>query len=84
MAIRTPFRASWMTKVKGAELSADYGPAGDGFPPQASRIEVRASVSVLLVRLGGRIVVVRSDFKRVKPYDERFSVRTGPLRTLGF
>ena len=40
--------------------------------------------AILLIPLNATITCERADVRRVKAYDERFSVTLAPLQTLGF
>jgi citrate lyase beta subunit len=84
LKVLAPFRLKVIAKVKGAEISADYTTVDADHPPQASHINVHAKVAVLFGAFDVHQEITRTDFKPVKPYDERFSVKAGPLKTLGF
>ena len=54
------------------------------FPAQLTSIVGRGSGSILFVPVGRGYDLKREDFKRVKPYQERFGVQIGPLKALDF
>jgi hypothetical protein len=84
MGLATPFRIKLVAKIRAVEIAVDYSDVAADFAPAMTKAEVHTDVSFFMVRSIDRVQIVRSDFKRVKPYDERFSVKSGPLKTLGF
>lgn len=84
LGIKGPFRVKLIAKVQSVTIAADYQPVGAGHPPQVYAVTVDAAVSVFFKNVGERIEVRRSGFERVKPYDERFKVKMGPLKAIGF
>jgi len=56
----------------------------DDAGPAIAKVEASGSATVMFVPFGGRAEAMRSEFKRVTPYDDRFVVKPGPLRTIDF
>ncbi|MEY4938973.1 MAG: hypothetical protein RIQ93_708 [Verrucomicrobiota bacterium] len=84
LRLRESFRMKVLAKVKSGDGSLDFSVIDPKFAPALSSMKGDASVSVLFVSVGGTIDLQRSDFKRVKPYNERFGVQIGPLKALDF
>ena len=43
-----------------------------------------ATATILFMKFGGSLDLRRTDFKRVRPYSERFGVKIGPMKALEF
>lgn len=84
LSILSPFRMKLVAKIRGVEICARYTTVDPAHPPQVAAVNVDAKVSVFFANMDEHLQVGRSDYKRVKPFDERFSTKSGPLRTLGF
>lgn len=82
--MEAPLRINLVAKIRGAAISGDYTRIDAEHPPQLTSAAIHADISFLFSKSVQRVVIRRSDFKRVKPYDERFVVRSGPLKSLGF
>jgi hypothetical protein len=80
--LRSPVRAVLLLKLKSGEADVGFATVDPKFAPPVTSIHADGTGSVMFVRVGGSYDQVRSDFKRVKPYDERFEVKLGPLKTL--
>ena len=81
---REPMRVELVAKVSDAVIDCEFGPVDPNFPAVITRETQRATVRVLFVKRVLSFEMVRSDFRRVTPYDERFGVRLGPIRTIQF
>jgi hypothetical protein len=84
LSVLSPFRMKLIAKVKSVEVGARYTTVDAAHPPQVTSVDIDAKVSVFFTNADQLVRIRRSDFKRVKPYDERFTVKSGPLKTLGF
>jgi len=79
-----PYRIKLIAKVKTVETSADYAAVDAEYPPQASTTNTHINGTVLGAKYDVYEQTKRTDFKHVKPYDERFSVNAGLLQIFGF
>jgi hypothetical protein len=82
--LREPMRAKLVLKVKSGDASVEFTTIDPKYPPVMSSIRGEASASILFVNVGGNLEVKRTDFKRVKPYADRFGVQIGPTEALDF
>jgi hypothetical protein len=82
--LRGSFRSKLVVKVKSGEGSLDFEVVDPKYPPALVRVEGDASASLLFVSVGGSVNVKRTELKHVKPFDERFDVQIGTLRSIDF
>lgn len=78
------FRALGVAKVDRIEIKADFATVDPAYAPQPRRIVASAAGRLLFFRMGAAAEMTWGDFKRVKPYDERFDVQIGELKVFGF
>jgi hypothetical protein len=78
------FRAMGVAKIDTIEVRADFRTVDERYAPQPHAIQARGAGRVLFFRVGGAAEIAWSDFKRVKPYNDRFEVRIGELKAFGF
>ena len=84
MQVLDSFRVKAVAKVKRGAVRADFTVVDPAFPSVITHVEGDVGASVLLIPLNATITCERTDVRRVKAYDERFSVTLAPLQTLGF
>ena len=88
MRTRKPIPASrWarsLAKVKSGDGSLDFTVIDPKFGPALTAMRGDAAVTLFFVNIGGTIDLQRTDFKRVKPFNDRFGVQVGPLKALDF
>ena len=82
--LRESFRAKLLVKVKSGEGSLDFDVVDPKHPPTLVAIEGDAVASILFINIGGSMELKRTDFKHVKPFDERFDVQIGTLKAIDF
>ena len=82
--LRQSIREKILLKISEGEGTLDFTVVDPKFPPQLTSIVGRGSGSILFVPVGRGYELKREDFKRVKPYQERFGVQIGPLKALDF
>ncbi|MSU23662.1 MAG: hypothetical protein EXS32_07550 [Opitutus sp.] len=82
--LREPMREKIVLKIKSGEGSVEFSSVDPKHPPQMTVIRGAASASILFVPFGRAYELKREDFKRVKPYGDRFEVKIGPLKALDF
>jgi hypothetical protein len=82
--LRSSLRVAGVVKVKSGEAEILFGRVLPPHGPAITRMEVEGSGSVLFVPMSSRAEATRTDFKRVTPYDDRFTVKPGPLKMIDF
>ena len=82
--LRESMRAAFVVKIKSGEATFLFKPADPKFAPPLTSVRAHGSASILFVPFGGSVAADRTDFKRVKPYGDRFEVQIGPLKALDF
>lgn len=87
-AIDVQLKKSWrvvgVVNVKSGEAHLGFETVKPEHGPTVTSIIGEGRATILLVPVGAKGEVKRSDFKRVTPYDERFNVKIGPLKTIDF
>jgi hypothetical protein len=81
---RERFRVGLVVNVKGGEARLDFSPVLPDAGPAVTAITARGAATVMMVPVGGRVEITRTDLRRVRPYDERFNVEWGPLKAIDF
>lgn len=84
LKLREKFRVLGVVSLKSGDARLEFTRVLPDTGPALSAIAAGGTASVLLVPVGGRFEVVRSEFKKVTPYDERFNVKLGPLKAIDF
>jgi hypothetical protein len=84
MKLREAMRAMLLVKVKSGEATLAFESANPKFAPPLTKIRAAATASAFFVSIGGRYDSDRTDFKRVKPYGDRFDVQIGTMKALDF
>lgn len=84
LRLRSAIRVKLVVKIKSGEASVDFGAVDPQRAPTVTAVTGDASASVLFLKFGGSVDLKRTEFKRVKPYSERFGVKIGPLKALDF
>jgi hypothetical protein len=79
-----PTRVKLGAKVNELTLSIEFTTVDTQFAPTATVLKDHVAASAFFRRREGGHETVRRDFKRVKPYRDRFSVEIGPSRTIDF
>jgi hypothetical protein len=82
--LREPLRVKLIFKLKAGEADMDFTSVNPQFAPPITSLRADGEGSILFVRVGGNYSATRTDFKRVKPYSERFKVRLAPLQFLDY
>lgn len=78
------FRVKLIAKLKAGEASVEFGVVDPQHGPVVTRMTGNFDFSVLFMSGNGVFTNTRTEYRRVKPYDERFEVKLGPLKTLDF
>ncbi|MBI5768398.1 MAG: hypothetical protein HZA93_11430 [Verrucomicrobia bacterium] len=82
--LRAPIREKLILNIKSGEGSIDFTPVDAKYAPQMTAIRGGGSGSIFFVPIGRHYEVKREDFKRVKPFGDRFEVKIGPLKAIDF
>ena len=84
LRVRSSFRVKLVVKVKSGEASVDFAEVDPAHNPVPVAIAGDATATILFMKFGGSLDLRRTDFKRVRPYSERFGVKIGPMKALEF
>jgi hypothetical protein len=82
--LRKPLRVALVGKIKQAGAKFDFMPVDARFAAPLSAIKAAGSGSVLFIPVSASYELTRTEFKRVRPYSDRFNVKLGPLKWLDF
>lgn len=82
--LRSPIREKLVVKVSAGEGQIDFKTVDPKHPPQLHQIKGTGSGSIFFVPIGRSYEMRREDYKRVKPYGDRFDVQIGTLKALDF
>lgn len=82
--LRAPLREKLIMKVNSGEGHIEFKTVDPQHPPQLSEIRGNGSGSILFVPVGRSYEMRREDYKRVKPYGDRFDVQIGTLKAIDF
>lgn len=82
--LRESFRVKLIAKIKAGEASMDFTVVDPKYPPVLISLTGDFDASVLFIPVSGTFTRTRTEWKRVKSYDERLQVKIGPLQLLDF
>lgn len=82
--VRESFHVKLIAKVKAGEASMDFTTVDPKYPPLLTSISGDFDFSVLFIPINGQFTRTRTEWRRVKSYDERLQVKIGPLQLLDF
>jgi hypothetical protein len=82
--IKESFRVKLVAKVKAGEGSIDFATVDPKYAPVMIQARGNLGASLLLVPVNATFASTRTEFERVKPYNERLQVKLGPLELLDF
>jgi len=69
-----------IAKVKAGEMSMDFTVVDPRYGPVPTSLTGDLSGSVLFIPMSGNFTRTRTEWQRVKSFDERLSVKLGPLQ----
>ena len=84
MQVLDSFRVKAIAKVKRGDMRAAFTVIDPAFPSVMTHIEGDVGASIPLIPVTASVTCERTDVRRVKAFDERFSVTLAPLQTFGF
>ncbi len=82
--LRSPLREKIIIKLSEGEGHIEFKTFDPKHPPQLSEIRANGSGSIFFVPIGRSYQVRREDYKRVKPFGDRFEVQIGALKAIDF
>ena len=82
--LREAMRMALVLKLKSGEADLNFEIVDPQFASPITSLRADGEGSILFVKVGGNYTATRTDFKRVKPYSERFTVKLAPLQFLDF
>jgi hypothetical protein len=84
LRLRQAVRAAVIAKVKNGNAVLLFETVDPAHAPTITRMTADLGASIAFIPVEQHTVQTRGEFKRVTPYDERFQVKLGPLRTIDF
>jgi hypothetical protein len=84
LRVRDSFRVKLVAKVKAGEASADFAVVDPKYGPVMTSATGSFGASLLFVPVSGIFTNTRTEWARVKPYNDRLKVKLGPLEVLDF
>jgi hypothetical protein len=84
LRLRESFRMKLIAKVKAGEASADFAVVDPKHGPVMVSATGSFGASLMFVPVSGIFTNTRTEWERVRPYNDRLKVRLGPLEVLDF
>lgn len=84
VTLRAPMRVKLVAKIKRGGAQLTFAAVDEKHTPPLTEIKADGAGSIFFVPVSASYELDRSDFKRVKPWDERFGVKIGPLKMLDY
>jgi hypothetical protein len=82
---REAVRVKVIAKIADANLTIDFSTPDPRYPSVPTRFTSHGSVALFFGKAkSGRVQMERTDLRHVTPYDDRFDVKLGPVRTIEF
>lgn len=82
--LREKVRVALVVGLKAAEGRLEFERVLPDAGPAVTKVFATGAASVLFVPFNAHVEITRTEQKRVTPYDDRFVVKPGPLRTIDF
>lgn len=82
--VKESFRMKLVAKIKAGSVKMDFAVVDPKFAPVITTVAGDFAASVVFIPFNGTYAQTRTDWKRVKPYSERFQVKLGPMEFLDF
>jgi hypothetical protein len=84
LRVREAFRMKLVAKLKEGEARMDFAVIDPQFGPVIAAVNGDFGGSFMLIPLKGTFASTRTDWQRVKAFDEGFNVKLAPLQFPGF
>jgi hypothetical protein len=82
--LRAPLREKLVLKVSSGEGQINFKPVDTKYAPPVSEIRGNGAGSILFVPIGRSYELKRDEYKRVRPFDDKFDVQIGTLKAIDF
>jgi len=82
--LREAFRLMIILKLNSGEGDMDFTSIDPKYAPPITGLRADGEGSILFIPVGGNYSSMRTDFKRVTPYSERFKVKLAPMKFLDY
>ncbi len=82
--LRESMRMAVVVKIKSGEGAIEFSSVDPKFAPTPVKLQGTGLYSILFVPGGRSYEIDHTDFKRVKPYAERFGVQIGTMKAIDF
>jgi hypothetical protein len=82
--VRSPFRVKVVAKINAGEFGMDFATVDPQFAPPLTALHGDLAASMLFMKASAKVEMKRTDFQRVKPYNDHFQVKVGPLQFIIF
>ena len=76
------FRVKVVAKIKAGEGSVDFTVVDPQYGPVMTAATGSFGASFMFIPVNGVFTSTRTEWKRVKPYNDRFGTKIGPLKAL--
>lgn len=84
LRLRESFRVKLVAKLKAGEATADFAVVDPKYGPVMVSATGSFGASLMFVPVNGIFTNTRTEWERVRPYNDRLKVRLGPLEVLDF
>lgn len=84
VTLREPMRVKLIAKIKRGGAQLRFSAVDEKHAPPLTAISADGAGSIFFVPVSASYDMTRSEFKRVKPWDERFGVQIGPMKVLDY
>lgn len=82
--LRSPLREKLVLKVSAGEGQINFKPVDAKYAPPVAEIRGNGTGSILFVPVGRSYELKREEYKRVRPFDDKFDVQIGTLKAIDF
>ena len=84
LRLRESFRLKLVARIKAGEASADFAVVDPKFGPVMTSATGSFGATLAFIPVSGIFTNTRTEWQRVKPYNDRLRVKLGPLEVLDF
>jgi hypothetical protein len=84
LKLKEAVRVKLIAKLNALESRLDFTTIDPQFAPQMTSISSTAAAGILFTKVDFTFELKRTDFQRVKPYNERLGAKMGPVNLLEF
>jgi hypothetical protein len=80
--LREPMRVKLIANIKSGTILMHFSQVDPNFPPVMTKLEGTLNATLFFKKFSTEADMIRNEYKRVRPFDERFSVEIGALKAL--